>query len=147
MRTAETRTLLLLFRHKNKASKGTCMSVHYRWFNPLSDCMLGEIWSGKHIINHRVSTFLYAMGKALCSQSPPPPPYVTTAPTPYRASSHSSSSYDSCVSHCYLRSSFWAKYNCCIEWGIYFVLYFSCIPCRYEKCGNYCMCSLHCTYY
>ena len=88
MRTAETRTLLLLFRHENKASTGTslvprcregggekgapgvycmreqwtpgtlfspphgagnqastgtCMSVHYKWFNPLSDCTLRRL--------------------------------------------------------------------------------------------------------
>ena len=57
------------------------MSVHYKWFNMLSDCMLREIWSGKHTINHRVSTFLYAMGKALRSQSPPPPPTIPVSAT------------------------------------------------------------------
>ena len=35
--------------------------------------------------------------------------------------SHSSSSYDFCVSLGEL-PSFWAKYNCCIEWGVYFVI-------------------------
>ena len=49
-------------------------------------------WKAHHYldgirIDLRVATFLYAMGIALCSQSPPPPLYVTTVPTLYRASS------------------------------------------------------------
>ena len=67
-----------------KPSEGTCMSAHYKWFNLLIAACL-EVWSGKHTINLRLSTFLYAMGKALRSQSPPPPPDITTAPTLYRA--------------------------------------------------------------
>ena len=63
------------------------MSVHYKWFNPFSDIAHLEVWSGKRTINHRVSTFLYAMGKALRSQSPQPAHDITTAPTLYRASS------------------------------------------------------------
>ena len=31
------------FRHENKASTGTCMSVHHQWFNLPSDCTLRSL--------------------------------------------------------------------------------------------------------
>ena len=105
-----------------------------------------EVWSGKHGINHTVSTFFMQWEKHYTLNLLP------TAPTLYRASSidysHSSSSFDFCVSHCCGElSNFWAKYNCCIEWGIYFVnvsfIIFFFLYTLQVWSANYCMCSLY----
>ena len=75
-----------------------------------------EVWSGTAYyyliyldgirIDLRVSTFIYAKEKALLSQSPPPLSTLQQYPHSIErlpVTSHSSSSYDSCVSLCYLR--------------------------------------------
>ena len=124
VQTAETRPFLLLFGHENKGSiQGhDCMSVHYQWFNPSSDCTLRSLIGVElHTIFYldgiriglRVSTFLYAKEKALRSQSHPPLSTLQQyqhSIEQFPVTSHSSSSYDSCVSLGEL-PSFWAKYN------------------------------------
>ena len=143
MRTAETRPFLHLFRHENKASTGTCMSIHYQWFNPPSDCMLRSLERNFILDGTRIDTrwnqnwsqsiyILYAKEKALRCQSPPPLSTLQQYPRSierFPVTSHSSFSYDSCVSVCYLRWIIIVAFSgrCICQ----FVLYL--ISCRYEE--------------
>ena len=46
---AETRLVLLLFRHGSETSTGMCMCVYYEWFLPLSECTLSRHYSHNRI--------------------------------------------------------------------------------------------------
>ena len=89
-----------------------------------------EVWSGKaHYYLHgiridlRVSTFLYAKGKALRSQSPPPPHARYNSTHTLERLPVTSYSSSSCICHYYLRwiCPVFGQGIIVVAWGIYFV--------------------------